>query len=377
MSGPLPPRVLVVDDVETNRLLVVETLASEAIEVVECSSGADAIARFEAAPFDLVLMDVRMPGLDGFATLERLRALPGGDAPVVFVTALRDVDTFDRARAAGAVDFLTKPVRPAELLARVETLLRLHRLGAEVRGQLVEIRRQRDDLLRLQLQKERLTTFVVHDLKNPLGVMRLHADILARAKDVEGSTRESATAIREQCDRLQQLVMNLLDLSRSDEGRLVARPADADVAALAASVVQSASVYAQSRRVTLAAEAPPGLSWRIDADLLRRVLDNLVDNAVRHVPAKGEVHLDAREAGGMLELRVRDSGAGIPEAMRERIFDPFVQIESDAHASRSGRGLGLAFCRAAVVAHGGTIAVDAAVPGACIVIRIPAGGAAS
>ncbi|MFO0683392.1 MAG: hybrid sensor histidine kinase/response regulator [Sandaracinus sp.] len=371
MAGLQAPRVLVVDDVETNRLLVVETLASESMEVVECANGADAIARFEQAPFDLVLLDVRMPGLDGFATLERLRALPGGDVPVVFVTALRDVDTFDRARAAGAVDFLTKPVRPTELLARVETLLRLHRLGAEVREQLVEIRRQRDDLLRVQLQKERLTTFVVHDLKNPLGVMRLHADILARAKDVGDGARESAVAIREQCDRLQQLVLNLLDLSRSDEGRLVALPSQADVGALITSVAQSARVYAESRRAVLTADAAAGLSWWIDADLLRRVLENLVDNAIRHVPARGEVHLEAREESGRLELRVRDSGTGIPEAMRERIFDPFVQIESTAGASRSGRGLGLAFCRAAVEAHGGTIAVDGAVPGACFVLRIP------
>lgn len=376
MSRPNAPRVLVVDDVETNRLLVVETLASEEMEVVECANGADAIARFEEAPFDLVLLDVRMPGLDGFATLERLRALPGGDAPVVFITALRDVDTFDRARAAGAVDFLTKPVRPTELLARVETLLRLHRLGAEVRDQLVEIRRQRDDLLRVQLQKERLSTFVVHDLKNPLGVMRLHADILARAKDVGDASRESAVAIREQCDRLQQLVMNLLDLSRSDEGRLVARPASADVGALAASVVQSARVYAESRRVTLVADAPSALSWWIDADLVRRALENLVDNAIRHVPSRGEVHLSVREENDRLTLSVRDSGTGIPEPMRERIFDPFVQIETGASASRSGRGLGLAFCRAAVEAHGGTIAVDGSVAGACFVLRIPRGAPA-
>ncbi len=365
-------RVLVVDDNADNRLLVVETLAPEGMEVVEADSGAAAIGLFSARPFDVVLLDVRMPGLDGFATLERLRDLPGGtDVPVVFLTALRDVETFDRARAAGAVDFLNKPVRPTELLARVETLLRVRRLSVEVRGQLAEIRRQRDDLMRVQLQKERLAAFIVHDLKNPLAAMRLHATVIGRTPELPVSAKESAVAIREQCDRLGQLVMNLLDLSKADEGLLVARRSDVDLPALAVEVLAELGVQADARRVALKVEIAEGLHLDADRDLLRRILENLVDNALRHTPAGGAVRIEAERGADATRLRVRDTGPGIPAGLADRIFDPFVQVDGGIGATRSGRGLGLAFCRAAALAHGGAIAVEPSASGACFVLTLP------
>jgi two-component system sensor histidine kinase/response regulator len=369
-TGPLIPRILVVDDNVANRLLVVETLAPEGMEVSEAASGDEALRAFAAQPFDVVLLDVRMPGLDGFATLERLRTLPGGDAPVVFLTALRDVDTFDRARAAGAVDFLTKPVRPSELLARVDMLVRLRRLGAEADRYLGEIRRQRDDLLRVQLQKERLAAFIVHDLKNPLSSMRLYAEVVGGADGLPSEAREAAEAIRDQCDRLNRLVLNLLDVSKADEGTLTIRPTPVDVPALVTELLVEVGRQAEQRRVTLAVEIAPQLIFELDRDLVHRLLQNLLDNAVRHTPKGGTVRVEGAVEGGALVLRVRDDGVGIPEAMRERIFDPFVQLDTGPSSSRSGRGLGLAFCRAAAIAHGGSIAVEPSAVGACFTVRL-------
>jgi signal transduction histidine kinase len=201
--------------------------------------------------------------------------------------------------------------------------------------------------------------------------MKIHATVALRTPDLPPAAKEAVTAIREQCDRLGQLVLSLLDLSKADEGRLVARRTDTDVTALVADVVARSSAEATQRRVTVTGAEGTPVRASLDGDLMRRVLENLVDNALRHTPAGGTVRVSASRIDGTLEIRVHDSGQGVPEAMRERIFDPFVQIEGGAGATRGGRGLGLAFCRAAVEAHGGTIAVDGSVAGACFVIRLP------
>jgi two-component system sensor histidine kinase/response regulator len=182
-SHTSPPKVLVIDDNEQNRELARAALEAEDMNVIVATGGDEGVVLFERATPDCVLLDVRMPGLDGFGVCERIRALPGGaDTPIIFLTALRDVDTFDRALRAGGDDFLTKPVRPTELIVRVQGALKLRRLGAELRDHYDVIRRQRDDMMRLQLQKERLTSFVVHDLKNPVNALDLHAQMLCRTR---------------------------------------------------------------------------------------------------------------------------------------------------------------------------------------------------
>ena len=180
-------RILVVDDNEANRSLAQNTLEDEGYEVVLATGGAEGIAAFEKERPDCVLLDVRMPDIDGFAVCERIRALPhGSETPVLFLTALRDVDTFDRALRAGGDDFLTKPIRPTELVVRVQSALKLRRMSVELRDHYELLKHQRDDLLRLQLQKERLTAFVVHDLKNPVNSMDLHAQLLLRERELSG-----------------------------------------------------------------------------------------------------------------------------------------------------------------------------------------------
>lgn len=127
-----PATILVVDDNEANRLLAQGTLEDEGYRVVLATDGAEGIAAFEREDPACVLLDVRMPGIDGFAVCKRIRALPGGtDTPVIFLTAQRDVDTLDRALRAGGSDFLTKPVRPTDLVVRVEKALELRRTRTE------------------------------------------------------------------------------------------------------------------------------------------------------------------------------------------------------------------------------------------------------
>jgi signal transduction histidine kinase len=369
-------RVLVIDDNASNRLLARSTLEDEGYEVAEASGGAEGLRLFEERTPDCVILDVRMPDMDGFEVCQRIRAAPSGrEVPVLFFTALRDVDTFDRAIQVGGDDFLTKPVRPTELITRVKGALRLRQLKAEVSDHYVLLKQQRDDLQRLHLYKERLTAFVIHDLKNPVNSIDLNAQLLLRMKDLSGNARASAQRIRSDAQQLNTMILNLLDIAKADEGGLAPVPSSIDLPVLIESVVRENAASAADRRVTLrsAVELP-----RIQADqeLTRRVLTNLVENAIRYAPEGSPVTISARVAESRTELRVADAGPGIPVDVRGRIFEPFVQLGDPGQVVvRQGRGLGLAFCKVAVELQGGRIWVEDASPGAVFVVSLPNPGA--
>ena len=375
MSDVPQAKILVVDDNETNRALAQSTLEDEGYAIVQARGGAEALTLFESEAPDCILLDVRMPDLDGLEVCARIRQLPGGaEVPVLFLTALRDIDTFDKALAAGGNDFLTKPVRPAELVVRVQTALKLRRMSAELRGHYDLLKRQRDDLLRLQLQKERLMAFVVHDLKNPVNAMDLQAQLLLREEDLSPTARESARQIRNEARQLTRMIVNLLDVAKADEGQLAAHRKSVALGPLVAAVLAELQPAAESRGVALESTLAVDHVFA-DEDLLRRTLTNLVENAIRYAPPESRVGVSARREGpDATELQVRDAGSGVPESMRERIFEPFVQVEAGTTlVARTSRGLGLAFCKRAVLAHGGSISVEDAAPGTLFRVRLPDG----
>jgi two-component system, sensor histidine kinase and response regulator len=366
------PTLLVVDDNEANRSLAQHTLEDEGYRVVLANDGNQGLEAFTRERPDCILLDVRMPELDGFAVCERIRTAPdNADVPVIFLTALRDVDTFDHALRAGGDDFLTKPVRPTELVVRVQIALKLRQMRGELRDHYALLKNQRDDLLRVQLQKERLTAFVVHDLKNPVNAMDLHAQLLLREPGLSASALDSAKQIRTEARHLNRMILNLLDVSKGDEGKLSPKRSAVDVKLLLGSIATELEADARSRKVAIEVVLQ-NETVRADEDLLRRTLTNLVENGIRHAPAGSTVTVTSARVGNACELRIRDAGNGIPQDMRDKIFDPFVQGEaSDGPVSRGGRGLGLTFCKLAVEAHGGTIAVEDAAPGAVFRIALP------
>ncbi len=361
-------RILVVDDNAENRALAQATLEDDGFEVVLANDGAAGIAKFETTHPACILLDVQMPGVDGIAACEVIRALPGGQAvAIVFVTAQRDISTFDRALAAGGDDFLSKPFRPAELVIRVQAALRVRKLAGERTDLYAQVKRQRDDLQRLQLQKDQLASFVVHDLKNPVNSIELQAERLLRDPAATERTRSVGNAIREETRALLRMLLNLLDLSRGDEGRLLPAYEDIDLAAHVAMVLEELQIAAAANRVALSADIAVARPLRADPSLLTRVLANLVENALRHSPEGGMVSVRACVEHDGLVVRVADTGAGVPEDLRRRVFDRF-----ESSGGIRNRGLGLAFCKLAVEAHGGTIWIEDAAPGAVFCMRLPA-----
>jgi two-component system sensor histidine kinase/response regulator len=178
-------------------------------------------------------------------------------------------------------------------------------------------------------------------------------------------------SIRAETRHLMRLITNLLDISKSEEGQLVPNKVPVDWRALVSEVLEAFGAHGQARNIRL--EAAVTLETiRVDRDLFQRVLENLVENAIRHAPRDSVVRIDDCRLPGAIEIRVADTGPGVPPEQRERIFDRFVQVDSPKQlASRSGRGLGLTFSKSAIEAHGGRIWVEDGNPGAVFCMRLP------
>jgi signal transduction histidine kinase len=360
--------VLVVDDNAENRALAQAALEDDDVPVELAATGEAALASFVRSPPDCVLLDIQMPGMDGIAVCERIRTLPGGDrVAIVFVTAQRDVETFDRALRAGGDDFITKPFRPSDLLVRIHTAMRLRRMVSEHGALSVELKQQRDRLQRLQLHKEQLSAFLVHDLKNPVHTIELLVQRVLRNPGADERSRDAATRIQSETRCLLRMITDLLDIGKADEGQLAPHRRAIDAAALIDGAIDELRVGAAAAELELVARVEP-VALDVDRDLMHRVLANLIENAIRHAPGGSAVQVVARPVAGGAELRVIDAGPGIPEPQRDRVFERFM-TGGDA-ATRTNRGLGLAFCKAAVEAHGGRIWVEDAAPGAVFCIRI-------
>lgn len=366
-------RVLVVDDNAANRELAVATLEDESLGVRAVGDGDAALVMVRDWKPDCVLLDVRMPGMDGFETCKRMRELPeAAHIPILFLTAQRDLDTFDAALASGADDFLTKPVRPAELALRVQTALKVRSVRSELREQYELVRRQRDDLMRLQLQKERMTAFLVHDLKNPINTLDLWAQQALRDPALSVRASRALAHIRAETLALSRMVVNLLDISKSEEGRLVPQLEHIDLDHLFQAVFEELTLKAAANAVRLEAQLKVS-SLLGDRDLLRRVFVNLVENAIRHSPADAAVTVTSRVVDGGVQITVSDQGPGIPEHLREQVFEPFAQLSAEQPRESTGRGLGLTFCKLAIGAHAGQIRIEDGAPGACFVVTLPLG----
>jgi signal transduction histidine kinase len=360
--------ILVVDDNEHNRRIAEAQLVAAGYGVVTVDSGAAALDMFGSKPFELVLLDILMPVMDGFETCRRLRAMKNGDVPIVFLTALNDLVTHEQALEAGADDFLGKPINRTELLIRVRSLIRIKRLQDELRG-------ERDRLVLVQRQKEELSALLVHDLKNPLASILANGDFVVEDASLEDPLREAVRDILTSAGTMHRMVVNLLDINRGEEGLLVLQREPIDARQLLEELCGQAKRRLANRRqnVVLACSC----ARRIDGDraLLFRVLENLLDNCMKYTPSGGTIWVDAvDEEASMVGIRVRDEGKGIPVEYRDRIFEKFVQVERDVRThARTSHGLGLVFCRLAVEAHGGKIWVEENSPrGSSFCLRVPA-----
>lgn len=342
-------RILLVDDEPRNVAVLEGHLAPLGHELVRALDGRSALGLFETSRFDLVLLDLMMPGFTGLDVLTHIRAdKQFQHVPIIIVTAFGEREQHVKAFESGADEFLEKPLDAAVLIARVKNLLDLK----ESRDQLAD---RNLSLERLQRAQRELTQFLVHDLRSPLAVVSsnigwIKEELASEKADIVDALADATEAT----GRLQRMVDDLLTVSRLDDSEFPVRVEPIALPALVKGLLHEHEQKAKSREISMSVETDDA-KVRADPMLLKRIIENLLDNSLRHTPAKGHVHLAVKRSE-VVEITVSNDGPVIPAEERPRIFDKFYRIERD-HSTMRSAGLGLYFCKRALDAQGGEIAV--------------------
>lgn len=347
--------VLIVDDMPKNLEIMAEILSREGFQVAVAQNGLQAIAVADAKPPDLILMDVSMPELDGFAACEHLKSNPATrEIPIIFLTARNEEEDILKGFEAGGGDYVTKPFRAAELLARVRTHLALSLAQ-------MQIRRQNESLQELNATKGKFFSILAHDIKNPLFAFREISALLLGEKYQldEDQKKDLIFSMRQASGELLALVENLLTWSRSQTGRIEFLPALQPLSHLVKETFSLLAMAAREKNITLSQEIPEGTSAFFDKNMLNTILRNLISNAIKFTPEGGKIAVTAKDRKNFLEISVSDTGIGLSHADMEKLFRIDVNHVTIGPASKEkGSGLGLILCREFVEKHGGQIKVE-------------------
>ncbi len=348
--------ILVADDTVENLRLLVNMLGGQGYEVRPVTGGRQALAAAERDPPDLILLDINMPDMNGYevcAELGRRPALAG--IPVIFLTALSEVADKVRAFDVGGVDYITKPFQLEEVQVRVRTHLELRRARRELSENLEKLRA-------LELLRDDLVHMIVHDMRSPLMTLIGHLGFVQKdaEKVLTKDSLQDLEAAVHAAKVVAHMANDLLDVSRLEHSRIPLERLEHDLCTLSRAVVEALAALDPRRVIELV--APEAVHISCDAELIRRVLENLVGNAIKHTPASGRVIVSASATPGGARVTVSDEGSGIPEHAKQRIFEKFGTVATRRDQQYHSVGLGLAFCKLAVSAHGGDIGVTAREP---------------
>jgi signal transduction histidine kinase len=371
-------RVLIVDDNVSNRLLLRAHLENEH-EVLEAADGPSALSLVERTPVDLVLLDVMMPGMNGMEVCRRLKENRVEYLPVLLLTALGERDDRLAGLESGADDFLSKPVDRQELLLRVRTFLRLRDQDQRIRQQLKDLG-ERDETIQLQLDqlravdamKDDLVSLLVHDLRNPLAGIMGFLGMLA--EDVtDQDLRSQADMALEASSRLREILEDILSVRMLESGNIVLRREWVEARRLVSDAIGSVSGAARARQVEISAVIDRSdIAIQADRKLVRRAIENLLSNAVKYSPSGSVVRVAVRPSGDEVQIEVADRGQGIPNNLKEQLFQKFGSVESARGEARRGVGLGLYLVKLVATAHGGrTLVRDRRGGGTAVGLLVP------
>ena len=346
------PYILIVDDIGANLKLLSQILKDEGYSVRPVTSGEMALKVAEMETPGLILLDIMMPGMSGYKVCRQLKENPVlKDVPVIFVSALNDSYDIVKALNLGGVDYITKPFKTEEVIARVNTHFKLHQ-------QSIELQKQKKELKELNETKDKFFSIVAHDLRGPfngfLGFTQLLAEQYSGLD--QSKIQKMAVAMRDSAASLFRLLENLLEWSRMQKGLIGFNPDLTNLVSVVSGIMRPVMDSARKKEIAISVEIPSGMVVFADEYMLASIIRNLASNAVKFTRKGGNIAISAATApDNFVEITVADNGIGMNSTMVDGLFRLDVKTNREGTDGEPSSGLGLILCKDFIEKHGGKI----------------------
>lgn len=349
--------ILVVDDIQENLKLMIGILKGIGYKVRPVTSGPLALEAARKVHPDLILLDINMPDMNGYQVCKQLKADPElADIPVIFLSALNEMEDKVRAFRVGGADYITKPFQFEEVAARVECQLNLRQLRANLEQRNVELAQSNELLREAEKMRDNLLHMVVHDMRSPLTVQLGFVELLLNnaTPPLNVEERSWAAIIHETTLKLNNMVDSLLDINRMEAGKMPINRCPVDLCKIVQDAIGFYGPMLGGRTLSLESSNPAVIA-DCDEILVQRVIENLIGNAIKFTADTGSVRVSVTQNDAETRVAVTDDGTGVAQEHHDTIFMKFGQIGT--HKRKHSTGIGLAFCKLAIETQGGHIGI--------------------
>ena len=350
--NPAEFKLLVVDDVQTNVLLLKALLSKEGDGILVANNGQEALEVIRNENPDLILLDVMMPGMDGFEVAERLKSEEYRcEIPIIFLTALDDTQSIVNGFKLGAGDFISKPFRKEELMVRIK-----HQLSLVAARRIIE--EKNEELRKTIAGRDKMYSVIAHDLRSPMASMKmlLNTIMMSVEKDkIDPDIFDMLEMSNKTSEEVFSLLDNLLKWTKSQLGKLTVIPQKLDISGLADGVVEVTNSVAEVKHIKLIRTDHESFFVYVDIEMIKSILRNLISNAVKFSNPDSEIKVGIKAEDGKVIVSVTDSGKGIKKEDQHKLLKDSTHFTTYGTNSEEGSGLGLLLCRDFARKNGGEL----------------------
>lgn len=350
--NPSEYKILIVDDVMSNVLLLKVLLTNEKFKIVTASDGHQALAQVEKENPDLILLDVMMPDMSGFEVSQQLKANPGtAEIPIIFLTALNSAADIVKGFQVGGNDFISKPFNKEELIIRVT-----HQISLVAAKRIIVA--QTEELRKIIMGRDKLYSVIAHDLRSPMGSIKMVLNMLILnlpSATIGEEMYELLTMANQTTEDVFSLLDNLLKWTKSQIGKLKVVYQHIDIVEVLEGVNEIFSMVAGLKKIRIRLQAPEHLEVYADIDMIKTVIRNLISNAIKFSNEDTEIIVSLEEKEGMAIISVQDSGCGIDEENQKKLLHTDTHYSTFGTNNEEGSGLGLLLCQDFAHKNGGDL----------------------